>query len=228
MEAIDALGSEQLADWKTLLKQNSQQQIDEYLASNESNLINKAFNADINLDDHSGIEYWIESITDQNQIDAINQEGEQESSLQSLAEEQNPAMPQPEPQVEEVADISDQLEWIHQDSNNEESDPDQLVLESIANDHETSPSILVSQLMDLLQEPTSEVMESFGIQNQQELFEQGQVLPALNDENSNNLGTDPSTQDLDIPELMEEINNDDYDAINNDEAMMDDYSAILN
>ena len=35
-------------------------------------------------------------------------------------------------------------------------------------------------------------------------------------------------QDLDIPELMEEINNDDYESINNDEAMMDDYSAILN
>ena len=50
----------------------------------------------------------------------------------------------------------------------------------------------------------------------------------MNDENSNDLGTDPSTQDLDIPELMEEINNDDYESINNDEAMMDDYSAILN
>ena len=107
-------------------------------------------------------------------------------------------------------------------------DPAQLVLESIANDHENSPSMLVGQLMDLLQEPTTEVMESFGIQNQQELFEQGQALPALDDETSNDLGTDPSTQDLDIPELMEEINNDDYDAINNDEAMMDDYSAILN
>ena len=67
--------------------------------------------------------------------------------------------------------------------------------------------------MDLLQEPTAEVMESpsLGIQNQQELFEQGQDLPALDDENSNDLGTDPSTQDLDIPELMEEINNDDYE-----------------
>ena len=198
------------------------------MASNEINLINNAFNADTNLDDHSGIEYWIESITDQNQIDAINQEGEQESSLQSLAEEQNPAMPQPEPQVEEVVDISDQLEWIHQDSNNEESDPAQPVLESIPSDHATSPSVLVSQLMDLLQEPTAEVMESFGIQNQQELFEQGQDLPALNDEKSNNLGTDPATQDLDIPELMEEINNDDYESINNDESLMDDYSANLN
>ena len=73
-----------------------------------------------------------------------------------------------------------------------------------------------------------EAMESFGIQNQQELFEQGQELPVLNDENANDLGTDPATQDLDIPELMEEINNDDYESINNDEAMMDDYSAILN
>ena len=82
--------------------------------------------------------------------------------------------------------------------------------------------------MDLLQDPTAEVMESFGIQNQQELFEQGQELPVLNDENANDLGTDPATQDLDIPELMEEINNDDYESINNDEAMMDDYSAILN
>ena len=71
-------------------------------------------------------------------------------------------------------------------------------------------------------------MESFGIQNQQELFEQGQELPVLNDENANDLGTDPATQDLDIPELMEKINNDDYESINNDEAMMDDYSAILN
>ena len=53
-------------------------------------------------------------------------------------------------------------------------------------------------------------------------------MPALNNENSNALGTDPSTQDLDIPELMEEINNDDYESTNNDEAMMDDYSAILN
>ena len=82
--------------------------------------------------------------------------------------------------------------------------------------------------MDLLQDPTAEVMESFGIQNQQELFEQGQELPVLNDENANDFGTDPATQDLDIPELMEEINNDDYESINNDEAMMDDYSAILN
>ena len=82
--------------------------------------------------------------------------------------------------------------------------------------------------MDLLQDPTAEVMESFGIQNQQELFEQGQELPVLNDENANDLGTDPATQDLDIPELIEEINNDDYESINNDEAMMDDYSAILN
>ena len=82
--------------------------------------------------------------------------------------------------------------------------------------------------MDLLQDPTAEVMESFGIQNQQELFEQGQELPVLNDENANDLGTHPATQDLDIPELMEEINNDDYESINNDEAMMDDYSAILN
>ena len=63
-------------------------------------------------------------------------------------------------------------------------------------------------------------MESFGVQNQQELFEQGQYLPALNDKDSNDLGTDPSTQDLDIPEPMGEINN--------DEALMDDYSAILN
>ena len=82
--------------------------------------------------------------------------------------------------------------------------------------------------MDLLQDPTAEVMESFGIQNQQELFEQGQELPVVNDENANDLGTDPATQDLDIPELMEEINNDDYESINNDEAMLDDYSAILN
>ena len=65
-------------------------------------------------------------------------------------------------------------------------------------------------------------------QVQQELFEQGQELPVLNDENANDLGTDPATQDLDIPELMEEINNDDYESTNNDEAMMDDYSAILN
>ena len=93
----------------------------------------------------------IELMADQNQIDSINQE----SSMQSLAEEQNPAMPQPEPQVEEVADISDQLEWIHQDSNNEESDPAQPVLESIASDHATSPSMLVGQLMDLLQDPTA-------------------------------------------------------------------------
>ena len=93
---------------------------------------------------------------------------------------------------------------------------------------EQAPSILVGQLMDLLQEPTTEVMESFGIQNQQELFEQSQSLPVFDDENSNDLRTDPSTQDLDIPELMEEINNDDYDAVNNDDAMMDDYSAILN
>ena len=70
--------------------------------------------------------------------------------------------------------------------------------------------------------------EQKSIQNQQELFEQGQDLPALNDENTNDFGSDPSTQDLDIPELMEEINNDDYESINNDEAMMDDYSAILN
>ena len=48
----------------------------------------------------------------------------------------------------------------------------------MSNDHETSPSMLVGQLMDLLEEPTAEVMESFGIQNHQELFEQGQDLPA--------------------------------------------------
>ena len=89
--------------------------------------------------------------------------------------------------------------------------------------------MLVGQLMDLLQKPTEKVMESFGIQNQQELFEQGQDLLAMNDENSNDLGTDPSKQDLEIPELMEEINNDDYESINNDDkAMMNDYSAILN
>ena len=64
--------------------------------------------------------------------------------------------------------------------------------------------MLVGQLMDLLRTHSGEVMESW-YSEPQELFEQGQDLPALNDENSNNLRTDPATQDLDIPELMRSI-----------------------
>ena len=68
LEAIDELGSEQLNGLENTLEQNSQQQTTEYLASNEIEPTNNFFNADINLDDHSGIESWVEPVADQNQL----------------------------------------------------------------------------------------------------------------------------------------------------------------
>ena len=88
--------------------------------------------------------------------------------------------------------------------------------------------MLVSELMNLLDEPSPLVKDSFGINNYEQLPEQEPITSHIDGDKIDGSEFNSPSEEQSFDESSIDSNNDDYDTMAGEDSIMDDYSTILN
>ena len=136
-------------------------------------------------------------------------------------------------EVNIATQVEDLLAFTYLESNSLETFADaieptvQEIESQVTYENGQSPSMLVSELMNLLDEPTALVKDTFGINNYEQLLEQEQISSNIDGKEIDGSEFNSSTEEQSFDESSIESNNDDYDAMVGEDSIMDDYSTIL-
>ena len=137
-------------------------------------------------------------------------------------------------EVNIATQVEDLLAFTYLESNSLETFADaieptvQEIESQVTYENGQSPSMLVSELMNLLDEPTALVKDTFGINNYEQLHEQEPITAYIDGNEIDGSEFNSSSEEQSFDESSIESNNDDYDTILGEDSIMDDYSTILN